>query len=30
MLRFLVLQLVYVAVFLTAAWWWFLRKDILT
>jgi ABC-2 type transport system permease protein len=30
MLHFLALQLVYVAVFLTAAWWWFMRKDILT
>jgi ABC-2 type transport system permease protein len=30
MLHFLALQLVYVAVFLTAAWWWFSRKDILT
>jgi ABC-2 type transport system permease protein len=30
MLHFLALQLVYVGVFLTAAWWWFLRKDILT
>jgi ABC-2 type transport system permease protein len=30
MVRFLVLQLVYVTVFLAAAWWWFLRKDILT
>jgi ABC-2 type transport system permease protein len=30
MLRFLALQLVYVTVFLTAAWWWFSRKDILT
>jgi ABC-2 type transport system permease protein len=28
--RFLVLQAVYVAVFLTAAWWWFTRKDVLT
>jgi ABC-2 type transport system permease protein len=30
MVHFLTLQLVYVAVFLTAAWWWFSRKDILT
>jgi ABC-2 type transport system permease protein len=30
MLHFLTLQLVYVAVFLTVAWWWFSRKDILT
>jgi ABC-2 type transport system permease protein len=30
MAHFLVLQVVYVAVFLTAAWWWFTRKDILT
>jgi ABC-2 type transport system permease protein len=30
MLHFLTLQLVYVAVFLAAAWWWFSRKDILT
>jgi ABC-2 type transport system permease protein len=30
MLHFLVLQLVYVTVFLTIAWWWFARKDILT
>jgi ABC-2 type transport system permease protein len=30
MLHFLTLQLVYVAVFLGAAWWWFSRKDILT
>jgi ABC-2 type transport system permease protein len=30
MLHFLVLQAVYVTVFLTAAWWWFTRKDILT
>jgi ABC-2 type transport system permease protein len=30
MVHFLVLQLVYVAVFLSAAWWWFTRKDILT
>jgi ABC-2 type transport system permease protein len=28
--RFLVLQLVYVAIFLSIAWWWFTRKDILT
>jgi ABC-2 type transport system permease protein len=27
--HFLVLQAVYVAVFLTLAWWWFTRKDIL-
>lgn len=30
MLHFLTLQLVYVAAFLSAAWWWFSRKDILT
>jgi ABC-2 type transport system permease protein len=30
MARFLVLQLVYVAVSLSIAWWWFARKDILT
>jgi ABC-2 type transport system permease protein len=30
MLHFLALQLVYVTIFLTAAWWWFSRKDILT
>ena len=30
MARFLVLQLVYVTVFLAAAWWWFTRKDVLT
>jgi ABC-2 type transport system permease protein len=30
MAHFLVLQVVYVAVFLTAAWWWFTRKDVLT
>ncbi len=30
MVRFLVLQVVYVGVFLGAAWWWFARKDILT
>ncbi|MDQ6821701.1 MAG: ABC transporter permease [Actinomycetota bacterium] len=30
MAHFLGLQVVYVAVFLTAAWWWFMRKDILT
>ncbi|MFL5824472.1 MAG: ABC transporter permease [Solirubrobacteraceae bacterium] len=30
MAHFLVLQVVYVAVFLSAAWWWFRRKDILT
>jgi ABC-2 type transport system permease protein len=30
MLHFLTLQLVYVAVFLSIAWWWFTRKDILT
>jgi ABC-2 type transport system permease protein len=30
MARFLGLQVVYVAVFLAAAWWWFTRKDILT
>jgi ABC-2 type transport system permease protein len=30
MLHFLELQVVYVAVCLTAAWWWFMRKDILT
>ena len=30
MARFLVLQIVYVAVFLAGAWWWFIRKDILT
>lgn len=28
--HFLVLQIVYVALFLSVAWWWFLRKDILT
>jgi ABC-2 type transport system permease protein len=30
MVHFLVLQVAYVAIFLTAAWWWFARKDILT
>ncbi|HLI72722.1 MAG TPA: ABC transporter permease [Acidimicrobiales bacterium] len=30
MVHFLVLQIVYVAVFLSAAWWSFLRRDILT
>ena len=30
MVHFLLLQVVYVAVFLTIAWWWFMRKDILT
>jgi ABC-2 type transport system permease protein len=30
MVHFLGLQVVYVAVFLAAAWWWFARKDILT
>jgi ABC-2 type transport system permease protein len=30
MARFLILQVVYVAVFLSAAVWWFSRKDILT
>ncbi|HWX87000.1 MAG TPA: hypothetical protein VNX67_02385, partial [Solirubrobacteraceae bacterium] len=30
MSHFLVLQLVYAAVFLSIAWWWFMRKDILT
>jgi ABC-2 type transport system permease protein len=30
MLHFLVLQVVYVAVFLTAAWVWFVRKDVLS
>jgi ABC-2 type transport system permease protein len=29
MVHFLVLQMVYVAVFLSVAWWWFLRRDIL-
>jgi ABC-2 type transport system permease protein len=29
MLHFLVLQLVYVAVFGTLAWWWFSRRDLL-
>jgi ABC-2 type transport system permease protein len=29
MLHFLVLQLVYVAVFGSLAWWWFSRKDVL-
>jgi ABC-2 type transport system permease protein len=29
MVHFLVLQVVYVVVFLSAAWWWFLRRDIL-
>jgi ABC-type transport system involved in multi-copper enzyme maturation permease subunit len=28
--RFLLLQLAYVAVSLSIAWWWFARKDILT
>ena len=28
--RFLLLQLAYVAVLLSIAWWWFARKDILT
>lgn len=30
MAHFLVLQVVYVTAFLSLAWWWFLRKDILT
>jgi hypothetical protein len=30
MVHFLLLQMVYVAVFLAAAWWWFTRKDVLT
>jgi ABC-2 type transport system permease protein len=30
MLHFLVVQLVYGGVFLSIAWWWFVRKDILT
>lgn len=30
MSHFLVLQLIYAAVFLSIAWWWFERKDILT
>jgi ABC-type transport system involved in multi-copper enzyme maturation permease subunit len=30
MVHFLVLQVVYVAGFLAAAWWRFVRKDILT
>lgn len=30
MVHFLTLQVVYVAVFLSIAWWWFTRKDILT
>jgi ABC-2 type transport system permease protein len=30
MVHFLVLQLVYVTAFLAVAWWWFMRKDILT
>ncbi len=30
MARFLILQLVYVAVCLSAAWWWFNRKDVIT
>jgi ABC-2 type transport system permease protein len=30
MAHFLLLQVVYVAVFLAAAWWWFTRKDVLT
>ena len=30
MVHFLGLQAVYVGVFLTGAWWWFMRKDILT
>jgi ABC-2 type transport system permease protein len=30
MAHFLGLQVVYVGVFLTGAWWWFMRKDILT
>jgi ABC-2 type transport system permease protein len=30
MLHFLGLQVAYVTVFLGAAWWWFMRKDILT
>jgi ABC-type transport system involved in multi-copper enzyme maturation permease subunit len=29
MLHFVVLQGVYAVVFLTLAWWWFRRKDIL-
>jgi ABC-2 type transport system permease protein len=29
MVRFLVLNACYVAVFLAAAWWWFVRKDVL-
>jgi ABC-type transport system involved in multi-copper enzyme maturation permease subunit len=28
--HFLVLQLIYAGVCLSAAWWWFARKDILT
>jgi ABC-type transport system involved in multi-copper enzyme maturation permease subunit len=28
--HFLLLQLVYVAVSLAIAWWWFMRKDVLT
>jgi ABC-2 type transport system permease protein len=28
--HFLLLQLIYAAVFLGAAWWWFRRKDVLT
>jgi ABC-2 type transport system permease protein len=30
MSHFLALQLIYAATFLTGAWWWFARKDILT
>jgi ABC-2 type transport system permease protein len=30
MSHFLLLQLIYAAVFLSIAWWWFMRKDILT
>jgi ABC-type transport system involved in multi-copper enzyme maturation permease subunit len=29
MLHFLMLQAVYAVVFLTLAWWWFRRKDVL-
>jgi ABC-2 type transport system permease protein len=30
MVHFLTLQVIYVTVFLSVAWWWFMRKDILT
>ena len=30
MIHFIVLQVVYVAILVGAAWWWFARKDVLT